>query len=91
MLTKIFTTISGSCPFGRGCAIDSTECRKCEHFYRVGTATFFWCRHPQEGTKDPEPAKVDPVKKDTAKPTKPKSRKAEPKRKKPKKGHKNAL
>ena len=46
MPTKIFTTIDGKCPFGRNCAIDSTECRKCEWFYRAGTAMFFWCRHP---------------------------------------------
>lgn len=46
MMTKIFTVLGGRCPFGCNCEIDSTECRKCEHFYRVGTATFFWCKHP---------------------------------------------
>lgn len=48
MMTKIFTVISGPCPFGCGCDIDSSTCRRCEWFYRAGTATFFWCRHPVE-------------------------------------------
>lgn len=47
MPTKIFTTVGGLCPFGRGIEIDSAGCRRCEYFYRTGTATFFWCRHPQ--------------------------------------------
>lgn len=46
MPTKIFTVMGGQCPFGRGCEIDSATCRKCEWFYRIGTATFFWCNHP---------------------------------------------
>ena len=46
MPTKIFTILGGGCPFGRGCDIDSPSCRKCEHFYRTGTGTFFWCKHP---------------------------------------------
>ena len=44
MPTKIFTTISGPCPFGKKTDIDSTACRSCEHFYRTGTGTFFWCK-----------------------------------------------
>ena len=44
MLTKIFTTIGGNCPFGFGRAIDSPACRQCEHYYRTGTSTFFWCK-----------------------------------------------
>ena len=55
MPTKIFTTISGLCPFGKKIMIDSTGCRSCEHFYRVGTETFFWCTHPVESVpKTPE-------------------------------------
>ena len=46
MPIKIFTTISGKCPFGKGCEIDSLPCRRCEWFYRTGTAMFFWCSHP---------------------------------------------
>ena len=46
MPTKIFTILGGDCPFGRKCAIDSPSCRQCPHFYRAGTATFFWCKHP---------------------------------------------
>ena len=46
MPTKIFTIMGGDCPFGRGCEIDSQVCRKCEHYYRAGTGTFFWCKHP---------------------------------------------
>lgn len=48
MPIKIFTTIDGPCPFGTGHAIDSTGCRKCQYFYRTGTAMFFWCSHPVE-------------------------------------------
>lgn len=44
MPTKIFTTISGPCPFGKNVTIDSPGCRSCEHFYRTGTGTFFWCK-----------------------------------------------
>ena len=75
MPTKIFTTIGGNCPFGRKCAVDSTECRKCEWFYRTGTATFFWCRHPEDqkkpktDSKKPAPLIADPVKKHRAKKT----------------------
>ena len=47
MPTKIFTTISGPCPFGKNVTIDSPGCRTCEHFYRTGTATFFWCNAGQ--------------------------------------------
>ena len=46
MPTKIFTILGGDCPFGRKCAIDSPSCRQCPHFYRAGTGTFFWCKHP---------------------------------------------
>lgn len=47
-MTKIFTVMGGNCPFGTGCEIDSLSCRKCQWFYRTGTATFFWCSHPIE-------------------------------------------
>ena len=46
MPTKIFTTITGKCPFGCEPVIDSPGCRQCRYFYRAGTATFFWCNHP---------------------------------------------
>lgn len=59
MPTKIFTTISGPCPFGKNVTIDSPGCRLCEHFYRTGTATFFWCNHPIE-RKPPEIAHKAP-------------------------------
>lgn len=59
MPTKIFTTIDGQCPFGRKCAIDSQECRKCEWFYRAGTAMFFWCRHPVTQEKERAPKKME--------------------------------
>lgn len=76
MPTKIFTTISGLCPFGKKIMIDSTGCRSCEHFYRMGTATFFWCRHPIEEAPEmtqpkrkrgrpPGKAKKKPVKRKT--------------------------
>lgn len=76
MPTKIFTTISGLCPFGKKIMIDSTGCRSCEHFYRMGTATFFWCRHPIEEVPEiaqpkrkrgrpPGKAKKKPVKRKT--------------------------
>ena len=47
--------MGGGCPFGKGCEIDSPSCRKCEHFYRAGTGTFFWCNHPIEQ----KPAKIE--------------------------------
>ena len=48
MPIKIFTTIEGKCPFGKGCAIDTQACRACEWYFRSGTGTFFWCKHPTE-------------------------------------------
>lgn len=48
MPTKIFTTITTPCPFGKKTDIDSPACRSCEHFYRTGTATFFWCKAGSE-------------------------------------------
>lgn len=46
MPIKIFTTITGPCPFGKNVTIDSPGCRSCEHFYRTGTGMFFWCNNP---------------------------------------------
>lgn len=46
MLTKVFTTITGLCPFGKNLTIDSPGCRSCENYYRTGTGTFFWCNNP---------------------------------------------
>ena len=60
MPTKIFTTIDGQCPFGRPCQTDSKECRKCEHYYRAGTGTFFWCKHP-DGEKRGQKERKRPV------------------------------
>lgn len=64
MPIKVFTTIDGPCPFGTGHAIDSTGCRKCQYFYRIGTAMFFWCSHPVEQGKPKRgrPKKSEPVK-----------------------------
>ena len=59
MPTKVFTLMGGSCPFGKGCAIDSPSCRQCPHFYRTGTGTFFWCKHP-DGQKRVEIAQKAP-------------------------------
>lgn len=54
MPIKVFTTIDGLCPFGQGIPIDSAGCRKCKYFYRTGTATFFWCKHPQPEPIEPK-------------------------------------
>lgn len=70
MPIKIFTTIDGPCPFGTGHAIDSPGCRKCQHFYRTGTAMFFWCSHPV----DEKPKRGRLKKAEQAKPV-PKSKK----------------
>lgn len=43
--------MGGGCPFGKGCEIDSPSCRKCQWFYRTGTGTFFWCRHPERANE----------------------------------------
>lgn len=68
MPTKVFTTIIEDCPFGKGVKIDSTACRNCPEYYRTGTGTFFWCRHP-EPEKVPEPKKRGrPPKKTTSVP-----------------------
>lgn len=48
MPTKVFTTLGGLCPFGRGIEIDSLTCRRCSYYYRTGTEMFFWCNHPGE-------------------------------------------
>ncbi|MEE6207385.1 MAG: hypothetical protein VZR95_04960 [Alphaproteobacteria bacterium] len=62
MPTKVFTTISGLCPFGKNVMIDSAGCRSCEQYYRAGTGMFFWCNHPIEQKpaeieqKTPKPA-----------------------------------
>lgn len=45
-MLKIFTTLDVDCPFRTGVKADSPQCRQCIHFYRTGTATFFWCNHP---------------------------------------------
>lgn len=59
MPTKVFTTLGGLCPFGRGIEIDSLQCRRCPYYYRTGTAMFFWCNHPGESV----PKSAEPVKK----------------------------
>lgn len=45
MPTKVFTTITGKCPFGLEHLIDSPACRKCQHYWRAGTVMFFWCNY----------------------------------------------
>lgn len=47
MPTKIFTLTNDKCPFGCGHAIDSQGCRSCQWYFRAGTGTFFWCKHPE--------------------------------------------
>ena len=54
MPAKIFTTMGGACPFGRKAEVDSPGCRACQYFYRTGTGTFFWCRHPDEKENAPK-------------------------------------
>ena len=76
MPTKIFTTISGPCPFGKNVTIDSPGCRTCEHFYRTGTGMFFWCNNPGESV----PKKPGTVRK--TRETVPKSAESVPKTKK---------
>ena len=80
MPTKIFTTIDGPCPFGTGHAIDSPGCRKCQHFYRTGTATFFWCSHPP--VEQAKPTRGRPKKSELVKPVVKKKKRGE----RPKKG-----
>ena len=83
MPTKIFTTIDGSCPFGRGCQTDSKECRTCENYMRNGTGMFFWCKAatPPDAPKKKRgrPRKTDVQAKDAA-------MKAAKRGRKPKKG-----
>lgn len=57
MATKVFTTMGGPCPYGRGCERDSMNCRKCDYYYREGTGTFFWCDHPAQKQPTPKPEK----------------------------------
>lgn len=64
MPTKIFTTIDGPCPFGRGCQTDSKECRTCENYYRNGTGTFFWCKAATPGLDAPKKKRGRPRKED---------------------------
>ena len=89
MPIKIFTTIDGPCPFGTGCAIDSSGCRKCEWYFRQGTGTFFWCKHPPGAASKPK-NKEKAVAGETPKRGRPrKAQPAKPKRKRqslPKKG-----
>lgn len=79
MPTKIFTTITGPCPFGKNVTIDSLGCRSCEHFYRTGTATFFWCSHPIEQKPDEIAQKATEI----AQPAKKRGRPAGKAKKKP--------
>lgn len=57
MPTKIFTVNNDPCPFGRGCVVDSKECRNCPDYYRAGTAMFFWCANNLETATDITPKK----------------------------------
>lgn len=72
MPTKVFTTISGPCPFGKNVTIDSPGCRSCEQYYRAGTGMFFWCNArsepvlgPVRETLDTKPKRGRPRKTDT--------------------------
>ena len=73
MPTKVFTTITGPCPFGKQVTIDSPGCRSCEHYYRGGTGTFFWCKdapaepvpNPVQAILHPKPKRGRPRKTDT--------------------------
>ena len=60
MPTKIFTILGGNCPFGRGVEIDSAKCRECSNYYRAGTGTFFWCKHPAKPKPKAEAPKAVP-------------------------------
>lgn len=82
MPTKIFTILGGYCPFGRGCEIDSPSCRKCEHFYRAGTGTFFWCKYPN-GERPEIAPKIEQITPEKAQSTKKRGRPAKKAVKKP--------
>lgn len=89
MPVKIFTLSGGLCPYGRGCNIESEKCRQCEHFYRTGTGTFFWCNHPDGRKKaENEPACADRPKRKRGRPPGPKKPQ---KPDIPKIGHKRAV
>ena len=62
MPIKVFTTLKGQCPFGRGVDVDSAGCRNCQFYYMKGTPTFFWCMHPAkvESSKAPETGPAKP-------------------------------
>lgn len=70
MPTKIFTTIEAECPFGKGVKIDSSVCRSCPEYFRQGTGTFFWCRHPVPEVEPPKRKRGRPAKKDDFRPNK---------------------
>lgn len=40
------------CPY-TGNAIDSPACRQCRDFFKAGTYTFIWCKHPDEPAAAP--------------------------------------
>lgn len=64
MPTKIFTTITGKCPFGRGCDIDSQGCRDCKDYFRAGTGMFFWCNYqPPKESAESVPKSTESVSK----------------------------
>ena len=75
MPTKIFTTIIGDCPFGKGVKIDSTQCRNCSEYYRTGTGMFFWCRHPEPEKLPEKPKRGRPPKNAVFRPNKTRKKK----------------
>lgn len=87
MPTKIFTTFITPCPFGKLVTIDSPLCRSCEHYYRNGTGTFFWCKAGSESVPNPvreilhpkpkrgRPRKIDVTAKAKKKPVKTRKKK----------------
>lgn len=71
MPTKVFTTITGKCPFGLEHLIDSPACRKCRHYWRAGTAMFFWCNYrnvPESAGTVPKTSETVPEKRKRGRP-----------------------
>lgn len=60
------------CPF-TGNAIDSPACRQCRDFFKAGTNTFIWCKHPEPTAVQPERRKRGRPKKVQTIGTKPKT------------------
>lgn len=46
----------GKCPF-TGKDIGTVACSNCEWYFKQGTETFIWCKHPEE----PQERKIEPL------------------------------